>query len=222
VKLEDKEVMFDFEKSFCLDNLWIWRDEAYNLFYSAEVLYQFELIKIENTFFKNETFSSLFSSDLTNKSYFNFRTQRMLWAYAFENLLKLIILSKIKKEHPEITEVPLDKINSHKLSVLAPKAGVELTEPEIYYSGILEKCSIWAGRYPLPMNFDQMYERREPLSSNDALLERSKQDLEKLMNGEIPRVYSESDILHSVIGNEEYSVYQNYKIKLFNIIENIL
>lgn len=222
MKLEDKELMFNFEKSFCYKNLRIWQTEAYNLFYSAEVLNQFELIKIKHKFVKNESFSSLFSSDLTDRAYFNFRTQRMLWAYAFENLLKLIILSNIKKENPDLVEVPLKEIKSHIFSVLARKADVELTEPEIFYSGILEKCSVWGGRYPLPLKFEQMYESREALSSREALLERSKQDQEKFMNGEIPRVYSKSDILHSVIGDEEYSIYQNLKIKLFDKIEIIL
>lgn len=222
MKYQDKTEMFEFEKSFCFDNLKTWQNEAHNLFYSAEVLYRFEIIKNGHLFSGNEAFSSLFPFDLTNRGYFNYRTQRMLWAYAFENLLKLIILAKIKKEKPEIKEVPFDEIRSHNLRYLARKAGIELSEPEFFYSAILEKCSVWAGRYPLPLKSDQMYDSREALPSRDALLERSKRNYEKFVNGEIPRTSSESDIVHSGIGEEEYTTYQQYKTKLFDIVERYL
>jgi len=41
-KYEDKNTRFSFERKFCLENLKIWWHEAQNLFYSAEVLHEFE------------------------------------------------------------------------------------------------------------------------------------------------------------------------------------
>lgn len=219
---EDKDAMFDFEKSFCLDNLRVWWNEALNLFYSAEVLYEFEDLKDKDIFEKMEMLSPLFSSGLTNKYYFNHRVQRMLWAYGFENLLKMIILRNVKNENSDITDIPFQKIKSHSLICLSQVAKFDLSEPETFYFGVLEKCSVWAGRYPLPVKSDQMYESRKALSSSEALLERSKQTWERYFKGEISRIESESDVMHSGISSGEYTVYKQTKLKLMKIAEDII
>ena len=164
----------------------------------------------------------MFPSELVGRGYFNHSVQRMLWAYGFENLLKLIILASYKISNPEATEIPFGEITSHSLYSLAQRANVTLTEPEVFYSGVLVKCSVWAGRYPLPIKQDQMYEQREPLPTGEALLERSKIMHEKYMNGEIPRIFSESDVLHSGIGGEEHTVYDSLKNKLFDFSDKLL
>jgi hypothetical protein len=216
---EDKDDRFDFEQAFCFDNLRTWWVEAVNLFYSAEVLYEFELLKTQDIFEKekNKEFAALFSSDIVNRAFFNYRVQRMVWAYAFENLLKLLILAQIKKESPDIQTVPFKKIKSHKLNELARQAKFDLSEPESFYFGVLEKCAVWAGRYPLPTNSEQMYTARAALPTREALFERSKENYEKLIRGEIPRIESESDVIHSGINGNEYSIYQQLKSRLLEI-----
>ena len=185
-------------------------------------MHQFESRKISHTFDRDELFATMFPSELVGRGYFNHSVQRMLWAYGFENLLKLIILASYKISNPEATEIPFGEITSHSLYSLAQRANVTLTEPEVFYSGVLVKCSVWAGRYPLPIKQDQMYEQREPLPTGEALLERSKIMHEKYMNGEIPRIFSESDVLHSGIGGEEHTVYDSLKNKLFDFSDKLL
>ena len=221
MEYEDKNSMFDFTKSFCFENLVVWLNEAYHLFYSAEVLYEFEAHKIVHVFEKNETFSSLFSPDLTDRAYFNARVQRMLWAYGFENLLKLVILARIKRENPSEREIPFGEIKSHNLKHLAQKARVELSESESFYFGVLERCSVWAGRYPLPLKSHQMYDSRRGFPSKEAADEHMRQTFEKYLTGEIPRIECESDVLHSGVGQWEYSVYQQLKARLMKIVEDI-
>jgi hypothetical protein len=45
VCLEEKSITYDFEKSFCMVRPEVWLHEAMNLFYSADVLGEFEHIK---------------------------------------------------------------------------------------------------------------------------------------------------------------------------------
>jgi hypothetical protein len=220
--LQDKSVSFGFERQFCLKNLKVWQNEARNLFYSAEVLFEFEAIKSGHIFDRDERFSSMFPNDLTDRGFFNHRVQRMLWAYGIENLLKLIILANYKIDNPDAMEVPFGEIKSHDLHALAQRAKVELSEPEAFYCGVLEKCSVWAGRYPLPVNEQQMYEQREPLPSREALFERSKNMYEKYLRGENPRVISESDVLHSGIGREEHDIYRSLKDRFLAHSDNLL
>lgn len=216
-----KTDLFNFEITFNLQNLRTWWVEAVNLFYSAEVLYEFENLKTRDVFEqeKNKELASLFSPDIVDRAFFNYRVQRMLWAYAFENIFKLLILARIKQETPDIQTVPFDRIKSHSLITLARYAKIELTEPETFYLGILEKCAVWAGRYPLPLNSEQMYDSRPPLPSREALLQRSKEIREKFYRGEIPRTFTESDVIHSGLGDYEYSLYQDLKKRILEASE---
>jgi hypothetical protein len=118
--------------------------------------------------------------------------------------------------------IPFDEIKSHKLTSLAQKANIELSEPETFYFGILEKCSVWAGRYPLPINSEQMYVSRDSLFSREALIERTQSAIRKYMKGEIPRVECESDVLHSGIGNAEYMIYKQAKSRIMGIVDGII
>lgn len=219
---QDKAISFNFERQFCLKELKVWQNEARNLFYSAEVLHQFESRKFSHIFNRDELFATMFPSELIDRGFFNSRVQRMLWAYGFENLLKLIILANYKNRSPDVTEIPFGEIKSHSLHSLAQRARVSLSEPESFYCGVLEKCSVWAGRYPLPIKQDQMYEQREPLPTREALFERSNIMHEKFMKGEIPRIISESDVMHSGIGGEEFGVYQALKNRLLEHSDELL
>ncbi|MBI5844423.1 MAG: hypothetical protein HZB23_07135 [Deltaproteobacteria bacterium] len=220
-KYEDKSDSFNFEKTFCLQNLKVWRNEALNLFYSAEVLYHFEQRKMVNIFHSDEQLTALFSDDLVKRGCFNFRVQRMLWAYGFENLLKCIILAEFKLSNPYATEVPKNIIG-HCLVKLAKDAHFTLSDQEEFYCGILEKCSVWAGRYPLPLSAGQMYKKREALSSREALHERAQNQIERWIKGEIPRTFTEADVIHAQIGYEEYSTCKNLKERLIAKVADLL
>jgi hypothetical protein len=213
--------MFDYEKRFCFENLVVWLNEANSLFYSAEVLYEFDTHMLVHVFEKDETFSSLFSPDLTNRPCFNVGVQRMLWAYGFENLLKFVILARIERENPSEREIPFGEIKSHDLEQLAQKARIELSESESFYFGVLERCSVWAGRYPLPLKSKQMYDSRRGFPSEEAAEEHSRQTFEKYLSGEIPRPECESDVLHCGVGQGEYSVYEQLRARLMKVVEEI-
>lgn len=77
----------------------IWLNEACNLFYSADVLGSFEAGKLSHLRQRNDIFASIFAGELIDRAYFNWRVQRILWAYGFENLLKCIILIEHRMAH---------------------------------------------------------------------------------------------------------------------------
>ena len=61
---QDKAISFHFEREFCLKELKVWQNEARNLFYSAEVLHQFESRKFNHNFNRDELFAAMFPSEL--------------------------------------------------------------------------------------------------------------------------------------------------------------
>lgn len=99
---EDKNESHNFLKFICYENKNKWANTSLNLFYSAEILYEFETLKIQHVFDSNYALTGLFNKNLTDRSYFNHNIQRMLWAYGFECLFKSLILEKekqLKKKH---------------------------------------------------------------------------------------------------------------------------
>jgi hypothetical protein len=99
---------------------------------------------------------------------------------------------------------------------LAKKAGCEVTEQQEFYLNVLEKCAVWAGRYPMPAKENHMYEQRKALPSREALLRRSQESHEKVHRGELPRVITEGDVLHCCMGREELDVCTDLRNKLFS------
>lgn len=213
---ENKEDTFSFEKYICLEKPELWRNEAHNLFSSAQVLFEFATQKEKEIFSDDKKLSSLFSKDISTKAYWHYRIIRMLWGYGFENILKGIILQKFKSDNPQIKEVPIDNIKSHDLNALFIKANIKLEEKELFYIEIIKKCSVWMGRYPMPTKSTEMYEKRESMSSSEELNKRSIDLHEKYIKGEIPRTFCESDVLHSGIGAEEHEIVSDLILRLFN------
>lgn len=83
----------------------------------------------------------------------------MLWAYCFENLLKALIVTRQPagdiggRETLQLPEV----LKSHNLGNLARKAGIEhliRDYPDVF--GKLTACSIWFGRYPVPLQANDL------------------------------------------------------------------
>lgn len=163
--------------------------------------------------------SELFSDTIVKRNIFNYRVQRMLWAYGFENLFKGILIIDKKRDNSSLKQVPLDEIKSHDLIDLANKANIKLTNDGKFYLGILTKCSIWAGRYPLPINSDQMYQTRASMKSHQDLFDRYEKMWQKYIKGEIPRMESERDVMFSSMSQKEYNYYSDLneeEVCLFN------
>lgn len=209
--MQDKNCSFEFEEMICFERPELWILEAHYLFHSAEVLFEFEEARSMD---KEKSLENVFSKDVTDRVSFNYRTQRMLWAYGFENLFKNRIIKDFKVKNPttkKITETLKKEINDHDLIILAEKAGVILTEEDTFYLKILTKCSIWAGRYPLPLKPMHMPEEREGVKSRGELWARSIKLRQDFVNGRIPRIETESDILQTRLGPKEINLYRNLK-----------
>ena len=209
IEYENKVDSFEFEKYICLAKPELWKNEALNLFSSAQVLLEFSNLKVNDVFEKGNKLTGLFSEDISNKAFWNYRVIRMLWGYGFENILKGIIVKNFKSADPTLTNTPIEKIKTHNLLPLFNKANIRLIEEQVFYLQIIEKCSVWMGRYPLPIKPDQMYDQRKSMSTREELFERSRELHEKWVKGEIPRIISESDVLHGGIGQTEYDIIKN-------------
>ncbi len=212
----NKKDDYEFEKYICLEKPELWLNEANNLFYSAEILDEFENLKNQNIFDKKDGLISLFSENTAKRFFFNYRVQRMLWAYGFESIFKGLIIKDIKKSFniTNITPEIMKEIQSHDLITLAKKAKIVLTEPEKFYLNILKICSVWAGRYPLPIKEDQMPIQRKSMQSRVDLFDRNKKMHKDLIDGKIKRLECEYDILHGSIGTQEINCYKRLRDKL--------
>lgn len=111
----------------------------------------------------------------------------------------------------------MKKINIHDLISLAKIAKIKLTKNEEFYLGILTKCSIWAGRYPLPKNPHQMPDKRKGLRTSEDLIKRRTKMLEYLQKGKIDRLETESDIVSISMGSGEVEIYRKLKERLLKI-----
>ena len=203
---EEKEDAFEFEKYICFEKPELWRNEAFGLFSSAQVLYEFGRLQNSEIFSQEKKLNTLFSPDIADRCFWHHRIIRMLWGYGFENILKGIIIKELRKNSTEPSSVPIEKIKTHNLVYLFNEAGFSLDSDQTFYIKIIQKCSVWMGRYPLPAKADQMYEQRKGMNSSAELIERSQLMYQKLLKGEIERIECESDILHSGIGFNESSI----------------
>ena len=201
MKHSNKENDFSFEKQYCLDNPEAFIHEALGLKYSAEVLYEYENLKTRHSF-GEETGITIFSLDLVTKGYFPYRLIRMLFSYSLENILKCIIVKNYKEINPLETEFPIKEIDDHDLKRLYSKAKEEIPHKFGLYLDSWTKCSVWAGRYPLPKNPNQMYQSRKSNVAQDG----KSVDVIRISFGNLNRVV-EKDILHTNISSHEYDTY---------------
>ncbi len=203
---EDKQKSFNFEERFCFENVDVWINEARGLFHTAQILIEFNMIQIRDFFSEEKRLKAIFSDEICSKAFFNHRIIRMLWGYGFENLLKGLMMLEMKQSSASINTVPFEKIKTHDLLKLFQNVGIKLNSDQIFYVGIMQKCSVWMGRYPLPVKSAHMYDKRKSMNSSEELFERNKTMYELVKNGEIERMESESDILQGGIGQDEYAI----------------
>lgn len=211
MEYKDKQDSWDFENFICVDRPELWVHEANNLKNSALVLNDFTDKRLKDLFDKKSPISNL-------PVFWSPRVERMLWGYAFENMFKGIIIVNLKNKD-KIKEVPFSEIKSHDLIQLASKANMTLSDDEKFYIGICQKCSIWAGRYPIPTKKHGLPQSRKPMNSREELLERSRKQIQLLMEGKIKRIVTESDVMHSGVGAielEKYTKIYDKALKMFN------
>ena len=202
LEYEDKNDVLNFEKVFCNNFTKTWLNKAWDLRNSSEVLYQVQLTQTEAIFDNNKE-AILKDIPLHHST----NIQRLLWGYSFENLIKVLIILKLKN-NDNIVEVPIEEIKSHDLQQLAKKANIQLSDDESFYLGILTKATVWAGRYPMSFNQHYIPKSRASMSTREELKERSKQQFDKLLKGKIKRIEEESDILNTGITSDEIELYK--------------
>lgn len=85
-------------------------------------------------------------------------TSLMLAGFAFENLLK----GKMIKDNEDcINSSGKFRHDSHKLNVLADRAGIELNADERELFDMLTSYIRYAGRYPVPLAADEMFPTKD-------------------------------------------------------------
>ena len=195
---------FAFDLEFCLRKPKVFFNEAITLKYVAEVTLEFENLKARDQI-KIE--DGIFSDDIILKGYFPYRTIRMLMAYSIENIAKYIVIRKYKVNNPKATKLPIKKIHTHNLAYLFDSIGYVLPKDYGLYISSWNKCSVWAGRYPLPASESQMYKSREIVNGMGSV---------RFSFGNTKRL-TESDILHTSISEYEYKAY----VRIFNELKEI-
>jgi hypothetical protein len=201
MEYENKSDRWQFENEFCVEKSEIWLLEAINLKYSAQVLNDYTW-NLSHELFEKKNYDQKYPAFWTP------RIERMLWGYSFENLFKAKIISDLKIKEG-IKKVPFSEIKSHDLILLANKAKITLSEKERFYLKILEKCAVWAGRYPIPTKESQLPKTRKPMKNKEELIERSKKQCELFLQGKIKRTITENDVLHSGLGTLELELFNN-------------
>ncbi len=142
-----------------------WVSKACNLKYAADTLCKIsqKAIKIEHNNFVKSTEDGTFKNghrELSKKEVkLRLDTELswqcfLLWGFAFENMLKGILISK----HPEFVHTRgIDKqLKTHNLIELAKKCAVKLDKTETKILERLTKDIIWRQRYPIPLNLERM------------------------------------------------------------------
>lgn len=198
MEYEDKSERWAFENYICVEKPQLWINEAINLKYSAIVLNEY-MWSCHPIFDKKK-------SSLDLPVFWTPRIERMLWGYAFENLFKAIIIVDLGNK-AEVRKVPFAEIKSHDLLRLSEKAAITLSDNEEFYLKICQKCSVWAGRYPIPTKSHDLPKTRKAMKTREDLIERSQQQIELLMQGKIKRIVEENDVMHSSVGPLELKIY---------------
>lgn len=200
--------VWDFEAQYSLDPK-AWAHQAWNLRLASEALLLHDSDETDRIFHQKvqPRLPIFWSSNI----------ERMLMGFSLENLLKaLILMVPEKAEQAFAKEGTLRwSVRSHDLNKLSEEAGVGVTPEERDLLDVLSTCSTWAGRYPLPMNENELPRRRKAAPDRETLLRRRRREFEKAMAEGRPVVIDKHDKLHTGIGNIERDLYR----KVFDRLE---
>ncbi|OPX54320.1 hypothetical protein SAMN02745127_02977 [Oceanospirillum multiglobuliferum] len=206
--------VWDFEKYYCSKPI-SWINTAHNLKSSYQVL--FENSKLVISFDNNER------DPLLKTPFWSAGTERMLIGFSLENMVKAILLldkkvldDAFKKEG----KLSWGK-DGHNLIKLYGQTNIELTPLEIRYLELWQICSLWAGRYPISINENHIPRNRKSLPSREALIQRSKKELEKAKKeNDILMGADLNDLLNQGIGDLENTTFISLYDKSYSFIKN--
>lgn len=142
-------------------------------------------------------------------AFFCGRIVRMLMGFALENVVKAILL-----QNPDELRAAFSKEgnlkwgkDAHNLLILFERAGVCLSREESFYVKAWQVCATWAGRYPIPMNEQQLPKRRRALQK-DALIKQAQKQIKKAMEEGDPLLGIDlDDLLHAGVETHEKKVF---------------
>jgi len=209
-KLRD---VWNFEAEYCLEPK-AWMHQAWNLRQACEALLLHDGDENDRIFRqKVATRLPIFWSP---------NIERMLMGFSLENLFKALILMI-----PGNAEQAFSKegnlrwsVKSHDLVKLSKEAKFVLTMEEGSLLELLSTCSTWAGRYPLPMNENELPLRRKPVASRAMLIRRRQREFQKALAADLPIIIEAHDKLHSGIGGVDLILYRDLFDRLIVEIEN--
>ncbi len=92
----------------------------------------------------------------------------LIAGYAIENLLKGVIAKKYlipskERPYPDMPKELPPELKSHNLVKLCEKAGLTYNSDEKEYLELLQKYVTWAGRYPIPLEWQDHMLREYPV-----------------------------------------------------------
>lgn len=180
----------------------IWISEATNLKNTAELLYEHEKLQMTN--------SSSLPDKLKTGAFFRGRIIRMMIGFSIENLLKGLIF-QIEEEREKVLRkdgnIRWDAKKSHDLIYLSNLSSTSFDEEEKKKLELWQVCAVWAGRYPIPKNENELPNRREPAKSSEELLKRRHKEISKLIREGKNLEPELIDLLHTSIGDSEFKCF---------------
>jgi len=204
---------WDFKAQYSLDPK-AWAHQAWNLRLASEALLLHDDDERDRVF-RQKTQPRL-------PIFWSSNIERMLMGFSIENLLKALILMV-----PEQAEQAFSKdgnlrwsVKSHDLNKLSKEAGIDVAPEEAQLLDVLSTCSTWAGRYPLPMNENELPLRRKAAPDRETLIRRRRREIEKAMAEGKPVVIEKHDKLHTGIGHIDLNLYRKFFDRLELEIEN--
>lgn len=90
----------------------------------------------------------------------------LLTGFAFENLIKGVIISRASGDHEKSYQEYWKRVNGHNLTNLIALTGITLDTPETELLQRLQTFTFWAGRYFLPSTSNDFYREQELVHIN--------------------------------------------------------
>jgi len=194
--------VWEFEK-FLATKPDVWISEAVNLRNSTEALILYDHKTFNDIFVKKQ------QPALT--AFFSARVERMLMGFSLENLVKALLLQdkeNIKKVFAKDHNLKWGK-DGHNLLKLFQEAKINTDLSEKVFLELWQTCAIWAGRYPMPANENNLPPQRKGLPSQKALLKRRRKITEKAMaEGDHFGGTELNDLLLTSVGSDEIDSYR--------------
>jgi hypothetical protein len=125
---------------------------------------------------------------------------RMLMGLCLENLVKGLLLGGPKKgRYVRGGKISFGR-KGHDILWLLSEEGVDLREQDRFFISGWAISAEWFGKYPYPLDMNQVLDEYVPMPSSDALLRRQ-------LRGK--REWTHRDLLHGQIGDVEWLIFES-------------